>query len=76
MSSLEDRILKIENKEAIRDLKHLIYCYCIDLIVSGVDKQQLILNHLDEEVVADFTGFDLIEGKAAVADFLFKTVPS
>ena len=76
MSSLEDRILKLENKEAIRDLKHEIYCYCVDLIVSGVDKKQLILDHLTEKVVADFTGFPLIEGKAAVAEFLFETVPS
>jgi len=76
MSSLEDRILKLENKEAIRDLKHEVYCYCVDLIVSGVDKKQLILDHLTEKVVADFTGFPLIEGKAAVAEFLFETVPS
>ena len=76
MSSLEDRILKIENKEAIRDLKHEIYCYCVDLIVSGVDKKQLILDHLAQEVAADFTGFPPINGKAAVAEFLFETVPS
>ena len=76
MNSLEDRILKLENKEAIRDLKHEIYCYCVDLIVSGVDKKQLILDHLTEKVVADFTGFPLIDGKAAVAEFLFETVPS
>ena len=76
MKSLEDRILKLENKEAIRDLKHEIYCYCVDLIVAGVDKKQLILDHLTEKVVADFTGFPLIDGKAAVAEFLFETVPS
>ena len=76
MSSLEDRIIRIENIEAIRNLKQEIYCHCIDLIVAGKQKQQIVLDHLTEDVIADFTGFSLMEGKSNVADFLFRKVPS
>ena len=76
MSLLEERIAYIENIEAIRYLKHEVYCNCIDLIVAGKNKEKLVLDHLSEDVIADFTGFPLMKGKSSVGDFLFKTVPS
>ena len=35
-----------------------------------------IAAHLADDVVADFTGFDLMEGRAAVEHFLFRHVPA
>ena len=77
MDTLEERISQIESLEAIRNLKHAVYCRCIDLIVAGdLSKKEKILRHLADNVVADFTGFELMEGKKNVAAFLFETIPS
>lgn len=76
MSTLEARIQHLEDVEAIRRLKHFNYCHCVDRSVAG-DKAALehTLSRLADNVVADFTGAPLMEGKEAVAAFLTHGVP-
>ena len=77
MSDIEARIDHLEQLEAIRRLKHHTYCRCVDRVVAGdTGARAEISAHLCEDVVADFTGFPLMEGRAAVETFLFEHVPS
>jgi hypothetical protein len=77
MSDLEARIAHIEDVEAIRYLKHYCYCHCVDRAVAGksgaIDE---MINRLTDDVVIDFTGFPLAEGKEAVTAFYAQGVPS
>lgn len=77
MSDLAARIDYLEQLEAIRRLKHSTYCDGIDRLVAG-DKsgKAAISAHLTEQVVIDFSGRDLLEGKAAAEMFLFEGVPA
>lgn len=77
MSALAARIDHLEQLEAIRRLKHYTYCRCVDRVVAGdVTARAAISARLCDDVVADFTGFPLMEGRAAVEAFLFEHVPS
>lgn len=77
MNSIEARLDHLERLEAIRRLKHYTYCRCVDRLVAGdATARQEISAHLCDDVVADFTGFELMEGRAAVEHFLFEHVPS
>ncbi len=77
MTDLASRLERLEHIEALRRLKHYTYCRCVDRLVAGdVSARKEISAHLANGVAADFTGFDLFEGKAAVEDFLFRHVPS
>jgi hypothetical protein len=75
--NIEERLNTLEQKNAIRDLKHRVYCLCIDKIVSGdTQVEKLVSEHLSNDVIADFSGFPLIQGRDEVEQFLFKHVPS
>lgn len=77
MQDIEQRLLYIEQREAIRHLKHHVYCLCIDKIVSGDrEPQSKVSEHLTDDIIADFSGFPLMRGRAEVEEFLFKHVPS
>lgn len=77
MSDLEQRIQLIEDREAIRRLKHYFYCHCVDRAVAGdagaIDET---ISRFTDDIVADFTGFPLAEGKEAVSAFYAQGVPS
>tara|TARA_B100000446_G_scaffold74809_2_gene70631 strand:+ start:17016 stop:17528 length:513 start_codon:yes stop_codon:yes gene_type:complete len=76
VSSLEKRIQHLEDLEAIRRLKHYYYCLCVDASVAGdLDKREETLSRFSDDIIADFTGFPVAEGKAAVAAFYAQGVP-
>ena len=77
MSELEARLGRIEDLEAIRRLKHFHYCHCVDRAVAGEkDAIEGTVSRFTEDIVADFTGFPLAEGREAVVDFFRRAVPS
>ena len=77
MTNLEYRLQRFEDLEAIRRLKHYNYCHCVDRAVAGISSAiDETISHFTDDVVADFTGFPLAEGKEAVADFYARGVPS
>jgi hypothetical protein len=77
MSSLEDRIQYQEDLEAIRRLKHYFYCHCVDRAIAG-DAAAITetIGRFTDDIVADFTGFPLAEGKEAVSEFYAQSVPA
>ena len=64
------RLRQLEDIEAIRRLKHFNYCHCVDRAVAG-DAAAIkeTLSRFSEDIVADFTGFPLAEGREQVDDF-------
>ena len=70
MTDMQARIQYLEDLEAIRRLKHYYYCHCVDRTVAG-DEQAIeeTISRFTEDIVADFTGLPLTEGKEAVAIF-------
>lgn len=77
MNDIETRIRHIEDMEAIRRLKHYNYCHCVDRAVAG-DSAAIAgtISRFTDDVVANFTGFPLAEGKEAVTAFYAQGVPS
>ena len=77
MSDATTGLRQLEDIEAIKRLKHYYYCYCVDRAVSG-DTSAIAetLSRFSEDIVADFTGFPLAEGKEQVDDFYARGVPS
>ena len=77
MTDLETRIQRLEDLEAIRRLKHYYSCHCVDRGVAG-DRQAIAetISRFADDVVADFTGLPLLEGKEAVAEFYAEGVPA
>ena len=71
------RLRQLEDLEAIRRLKHFNYCHCVDRAVAG-DAAAIkeTLSRFSEDIVADFTGFPLAEGREQVDDFYARGVPS
>ena len=77
MSNLNQRLQHQEDLEAIRRLKHYNYCHCVDRAVAGESSAiEETISHFTDDVVADFTGFPLAEGKQAVSAFYAQVVPS
>jgi len=77
MSDLEQRLQHQEDLEAIRHLKHYNYCHCVDRAVAGEPTAiEDTISRFTDDVVADFTGFPLAEGKDAVTAFYAQGVPS
>ena len=77
MREIEERIRSLEQKDAIRHLKHHTYCLCIDKIISGDrEPQKQVSAHLTDDVIADFSGFPIMHGRNEVETFLFEHVPS
>ncbi|WNC74185.1 nuclear transport factor 2 family protein [Thalassotalea psychrophila] len=76
MSTLENRIKHLEDLEAIRHLKHYYYCHCVDRAVDG-DSEAIneTISRFTDNIVADFTGMPLTEGKEAVGAFYAQGVP-
>ena len=70
MSDIEQRLQLQEDLEAIRRLKHYNYCHCIDRAVAG-DSAALeeTFSRFTDDMVLDFTGYPLAEGKEAVTAF-------
>ncbi len=74
---LEQRLQQIEDREAIRALKHHYYCHCVDRAVAGeAGAIEQTLSRFTDDIVADFTGFPVAEGKAAVSAFFAQGVPA
>jgi hypothetical protein len=77
MSDLEKRIQYLEDLEAVRRLKHYYYCHCVDRAVAGdAQASEETISRFCEDIVADFTGLPLAEGKEAVAAFFAQGVPA
>jgi hypothetical protein len=77
MTDLEQRLQRWEDLEAIRRLKHYNYCHCVDRAVAGESSAiDETISRFSDDVVADFTGFPLAEGREAVAAFYAQGVPS
>jgi hypothetical protein len=75
--NLEKRVQYLEDLEAIRYLKHYIYCHCVDRIVAGDETAiEEIVSRFTDDIIADFTQFPLMEGIEAVSDFYIVGVPS
>jgi hypothetical protein len=61
MSDLETRIQHLEDREAIRRLKHYYYCHCVDLAVAGdANAIKETISRFADDMVADFTGLPLM----------------
>lgn len=76
MSDLETRIQHLEDREAIRRLKHYYYCHCVDLAVAGdANAIKETISRFADDMVADFTGLPLMEGKEVVSAFYSQGVP-
>ena len=77
MNDFEQRLQRQEDLEAIRRLKHYHYCHCVDRAVAGDPRAiEETVDRFTDDIVADFTGFPLAEGKAAVTAFYAQGVPS
>lgn len=77
MSGFAQRIQYLEDLEAIRRLKHYYYCHCVDRAVAGESAAiQETISRFTDDVVADFTGLPLAEGKEAVSAFYAEGVPA
>ena len=77
MNELEQRLQNQQDLEAIRRLKHYNYCHCVDRAVAGETSAiEQTISRFTDDVVADFTGFPLAEGKEAVTEFYARGVPS
>lgn len=75
--SIEKRLQLIEDREAIRHLKHHFYCHCVDRAVAGeAGAMEQLIGRFTDDIVADFTGLPLAEGKAAVSSFYAQGVPA
>ena len=76
MDDLKERQERLEDLEAIRRLKHYYYCHCIDRTLSG-EKSAIeeTISRFTDDIVADFTGFPLAEGREQVVDFYARAVP-
>lgn len=77
MTELEQRIQLLEDREAIRHLKHYYYCDCVDRRVAGDESAtEELASRFADDVKADFTGIPIVEGKAAVIAFYDQGVPA
>ncbi len=77
MSDLTARLDHLEQVAAIRRLKHSVYCDGIDRLVAGDSSARAALStHLADDIVADWSGRELMTGKAAVEAFFFEEVPA
>lgn len=76
-SEFENRVQYLTDQEAIRRLKHYHYCHCVDRMVAGETAAgDELTARFCEDIVADFTGFPVAEGQAAVIEFYTQVVPS
>ena len=76
MDDLRERQERLEDLEAIRRLKHYNYCHCIDRTVGGQKSAiEDTISRFTDDIVADFTGFPLAEGREQVVDFYVRAVP-
>lgn len=65
------------DREAIRELKHYHYCHCADRGIAGdAAAMDELIARFAPDIVADFTGFPVAEGIAAVTAFYRDTVPA
>ena len=77
MTDLETRIQHLEDLEAIRRLKHYYYCHCVDRAVAGdTSAIEKTISRFADDIVTDFSGLPLTEGKEAVSAFYAQGVPS
>ena len=77
MSDLEQRQQRLEDLEAIRRLKHYNYCHCIDWAVGGqASAIEETISRFTDDIVADFSGFPLAEGREQVEEFYTQAVPA
>jgi hypothetical protein len=77
MTDLETRIQRLEDLEEIRRLKHYYYCHCVDRAVAGdASASEETISRFADNIVADFTGQPLAEGKEVVAAFYAQAVPA
>ncbi len=77
MSTLENRIQYLEDLEAIRHLKHYYYCHCLDRTVAGDGAAiEETISRCTDDIVADFTGLPLAQGKSEVSMFLADGLPA
>ncbi len=77
MSTPESRIQYLEDLEAIRHLKHYYYCHCLDRTVAGDSAAiEETISRFTDDIVADFTGLPLAQGKAEVSMFLADGLPA
>jgi hypothetical protein len=74
VTDLEERIRHIEDLESIRLLKH--YNYCDRAVAGDAAAIEETVSRFSDDVVADFTGFPLAEGRDAVTDFYARAVPA
>ena len=76
MNDLKERLQQLEDLEAIRRLKHYYYSNCIDRTLGG-EKSAIeeTISRFTDDIVADFTGFPLAEGREQVVDFYVRAVP-
>ncbi len=72
-SDLEKRIARMEDREAIRELKHS-YCYLADAGIDGDEaKFDELIGKFADDAWVDFGAFGKFEGKAGLTTF-FKDV--
>ena len=78
MSDFESRLRQLEGIEAIRKLKHYYYATCIDRRVCLGDEHAIAqtISRFASDIVLDFTGVPLMNGKEAAAKFFDEGVPS
>ena len=77
MSDLAARLDHLEQVAAIRRLKHSVYCDGIDRLVAGDTSARAALSaHLTDDIVADWTGRELMTGKTVVEAFFFEELPA
>ena len=75
--NLTAEVVELLQREAIRRLKHFNYCDCVDRMVAGEPSAaDQLVERFTDDIVADFTGFPVAEGKADVVDFYTRVVPS
>ena len=76
MTNLDQKIKNLEDKEAIQRLKQYYYCHCVDRTVAG-DMQAIeeTISRFADDMVIDFTGLPVVEGKDEVAAFYSQQVP-
>ncbi len=74
-TELEKRIEKLEDIEAIKQLKNK-YCRLADAAIGGdAAKWDELLSHFTENVTAEFAGMGQFEGRDSVGQVFKETVP-
>jgi hypothetical protein len=75
-ATLEERIQRLEDLEAIRYLKHHYYCHLVDRSIAG-DKAAIdeMITRFCDDISIDFTGIGLVEGFDPVCNFYREALP-